>query len=479
MAKEYQTVVGLEVHIQMNTKSKAFCSDSLSFAAEPNTHVSTISLAHPGTLPRANKKHVSNGIKLALALDSEINKLNSFDRKHYFYADLPKAYQITQDRIPICRGGALEITLGNGEKKKVRIHHVHMEEDAGKTIHDYDPNYSMVDLNRAGTPLLELVTEPDLNSGDEVLSFIAQLQQLVRYLDISDGDMEKGSMRCDVNISVRPIGSVVLGERCEVKNVNSKKNAKAAVLYESKRQIKLLEEGVSFNKQTLHFDPETGSTSPMREKEDADDYRYFPDPDLPPVRISQKEIDDIRESLPLFPWEVKRMMMTEFNLSEYDANLLSLKKSTADYYFKMVNQAASKKGLANLMINKIIPESGQEEVSNFKVKPQSIIEFLNLIENETVSSSTAYQKLWPALLDNPNNKPEDLASELGIVQIKDDNVISSIIDEVISENEAQATEYRKGKKKVFGFLIGQAMRKSKGAASPDAVKKALLEALDQ
>lgn len=479
MAKEYQTVVGLEVHIQMNTKSKAFCSDSLSFAAEPNTHVSTISLAHPGTLPRANKKHVSNGIKLALALDSEINKLNSFDRKHYFYADLPKAYQITQDRIPICRGGALEITLGNGEKKKVRIHHVHMEEDAGKTIHDYDPNYSMVDLNRAGTPLLELVTEPDLNSGDEVLSFIAQLQQLVRYLDISDGDMEKGSMRCDVNISVRPIGSVVLGERCEVKNVNSKKNAKAAVLYESKRQIKLLEEGVSFNKQTLHFDPETGATSPMREKEDADDYRYFPDPDLPPVRISQKEIDDIRESLPLFPWEVKRMMMTEFNLSEYDANLLSLKKSTADYYFKMVNQAASKKGLANLMINKIIPESGQEEVSNFKVKPQSIIEFLNLIENETVSSSTAYQKLWPALLDNPNNKPEDLASELGIVQIKDDNVISSIIDEVISENEAQATEYRKGKKKVFGFLIGQAMRKSKGAASPDAVKKALLEALDQ
>ena len=479
MAKEYQTVVGLEVHIQMNTKSKAFCSDSLSFAAEPNTHVSTISLAHPGTLPRANKKHVSNGIKLALALGSEINKLNSFDRKHYFYADLPKAYQITQDRLPICRGGALEISLSNGEKKKVRIHHVHMEEDAGKTIHDYDPNYSMVDLNRAGTPLLELVTEPDLNSGDEVLSFIAQLQQLVRYLDISDGDMEKGSMRCDVNISVRPVGSEVLGERCEVKNVNSKKNAKAAVLYESKRQIELLEEGVSFNKQTLHFDPETGVTSPMRDKEDADDYRYFPDPDLPPVRISQDEIDDIRESLPLFPWEVKRRMMTEFNLSEYDANLLSLKKSTADYFFGMVEQGASKKGLANLMINKIIPESGQEEVSNFEVKPQSIIEFLNLIEDETVSSSTAYQKLWPALLDNPNNKPEDLASELGIVQIKDDNVISSIIEEVISENEAQATEYRKGKKKVFGFLIGQAMRKSKGAASPDAVKKALLEALDR
>ncbi len=474
---QYQTVVGLEVHIQMNTYSKAFCGDALSFGAEPNTHVSTISLAHPGTLPKPNKEHINKGLKLALSLNSEVNKVNAFDRKHYYYADSPKAYQITQDRLPICVGGALEIELADGSKKNVRIHHMHMEEDAGKTIHDIDTQYSMVDLNRAGTPLLELVTEPDLNSGDEVLAFIAQLQQLVRYLGISDGDMEKGSLRCDVNISVNPVGSKILGERCEVKNVNSKKNAKAAVLYESQRQIALLEKGLTFNKQTLHFDPESGRTSPMRDKEDADDYRYFPDPDLPPIRISQSEIDEIQELLPALPWEVKKKMKEQVKLNEYDSTILSSDKKIADYFFNLLEQKANPKLLANLMINKILPHLNGKEMSSIEIEEDVIISFLSLIENEKVSPSTAYQKLWPALIDNPSKPPKDLAQSLGILQIKDDGIISKIIEEVISENSVQAEEYRKGKKKVFGFLIGQAMRKSKGSAAPDVVKKALMDAL--
>ena len=476
---EYQTVVGLEVHIQMNSVTKAFCADSLSFGAPPNTHVSNISLAHPGTLPVANQKHVENGIKLALALGSKINQTNAFDRKHYYYADLPKAYQITQDRKPICEGGALEIELKDGSKKSVRIHHVHMEEDAGKTIHDQSDHYSMVDLNRAGTPLLELVTEPDLSSGDEVLSFIAKLQQLVRYLDISDGDMEKGSLRCDVNISVKPKDSKQLGERCEVKNVNSKKFAKIAVEYETKRQIALLEDGQSFTKQTLHFDPETNTTSPMRDKEDADDYRYFPDPDLPPIHISDVQLEEIKNQMVQLPWDVKDELMNSYGLNEYDSSFISREKDVADYFFRLTKSGSPAKPLANLMINKILPEFGDDNLSELPIPEKSIQEFINLISSNKINSSSAYQKLWPELVSSPSSSPENLAKKLKIIQIQDDSIIDRIVQEVLDENAAQADEYRNGKKKIFGFLVGQAMKKSKGAAPPDAVKTALINALKE
>ncbi|MEE9372330.1 MAG: Asp-tRNA(Asn)/Glu-tRNA(Gln) amidotransferase subunit GatB, partial [Saprospiraceae bacterium] len=367
--------------------------------------------------------------------------------------------------------------LADGTVKSVRIHHVHMEEDAGKTIHDQDDHYSLVDLNRAGTPLLELVTEPDLSSGDEVLTFIATLQQLVRYLNISDGDMEKGSMRCDVNISVMPKGAKKFGERCEVKNVNSKRFAKTAVEYESKRQIAILERGETFNKQTLHFHSESGTTSPMRDKENVDDYRYFPDPDLPPIKISDDQITKINESLPAFPWEVKARLKSTYHLNEYDSNLLSADKEVADYFFKLVEEGADPKLMANLIINKIIPSFGNIGLNKIPVSNDTIVSFLNLIKTNTVSASVAYQKLWSKMIKNPKAAPLEIAKSIGIIHIKDNNAIKKIIAEVLSENTAQAEEYRNGKKKVLGFLIGQAMRKSKGAAPSDVVKKALLAAL--
>ena len=280
--EQYETVIGLEIHVQLSTKSKAFCADDTSFGGEPNTQVSTISLGHPGTLPRLNKKQIEYAVRLGLALGSEINQVSYFDRKNYFYADLPKGYQITQDRRPVCVGGDLEIRVGE-MRKKVRIHHIHMEEDAGKSMHDSDPVNSFIDLNRAGVPLLEVVSEPDLRSPEEVDAYMSAMRQLVKYLEISDGNMEQGSMRCDCNVSVRKKGATKLGERCEIKNLNSMRYARRAINYEVKRQIDLIESGGRVKQQTLNFDPTTGVTSPLREKEDAHDYRYFPEPDLPPV----------------------------------------------------------------------------------------------------------------------------------------------------------------------------------------------------
>ena len=276
---QYETVIGLEIHLQLSTKSKAFCADDTTYGGEPNTHVSAISLGHPGTLPRLNKKQVEYAVRLGLAMGCDINERNCFDRKNYFYTDLPKGYQITQDKLPICTKGGMNINI-DGEKKHVRLHHIHMEEDAGKSIHDIDPHHSLVDLNRAGTPLLEIVTEPDFRSGQEVDIFMKNMRQLARYLEISNGNMQEGSMRCDVNISVRKKGEAEYGERCEIKNVNSMKFARQAIKYETQRQIELIENGGEVTRETLNFNPATGVTMPMRDKEDAHDYRYFPDPDF-------------------------------------------------------------------------------------------------------------------------------------------------------------------------------------------------------
>ncbi|RME95530.1 MAG: Asp-tRNA(Asn)/Glu-tRNA(Gln) amidotransferase subunit GatB, partial [Bacteroidetes bacterium] len=285
----YETIIGLEIHVQLSTRSKAFCGDEIRFGAEPNTLVSPISLGHPGTLPRLNFHHLEYAIRLGLALGSTINLRHSFDRKNYFYADLPKGYQITQDALPICVGGSLAVQVG-GEEKHIRIHHIHMEEDAGKSMHDSADPYSYIDLNRAGTPLLEIVTEPDLRSAEEVDAMMSAMRQLVQYLDISDGNMQEGNMRCDVNVSIRPQGSTTLGNRCEIKNLNSMRYARKAIEYEVHRQIDLVENGQTVAQVTLNFDPNTGVTFPLRTKEDAHDYRYFPDPDIPPVVLTQEYV---------------------------------------------------------------------------------------------------------------------------------------------------------------------------------------------
>ncbi|MEM6965968.1 MAG: Asp-tRNA(Asn)/Glu-tRNA(Gln) amidotransferase subunit GatB [Bacteroidota bacterium] len=367
--KTYETIIGLEVHVQLATQSKAFCGDDTTFGGAPNTHVGVVSLGHPGTLPKMNKKQIEFAVRLGLALGSKINPRNTFDRKNYFYADLPKGYQITQDKEPICIGGALEIKVGE-ERKPIRIHHIHMEEDAGKSIHDVDPKHSLIDLNRAGVPLLEIVTEPDLRSPEEVDAFMTGMRQLVRYLEISDGNMEEGSLRCDCNVSVRKKGDNQLNERCEIKNMNSMRFARQAIQYEQKRQIDLMERGKRVQQNTLTFDPTTGTTSPLREKEDAHDYRYFPEPDLPPVVLAEDFVEKIKAQMPSLPFELFQQFTSEFKLPAYDAELLTEEKETALYFLNLSQGRKNYKAIANLIINKIKPFCNEEKIaiSHFPIK---------------------------------------------------------------------------------------------------------------
>ena len=476
---QYDTVVGLEVHIQLNTLTKAFCGDALSFGDEPNIHTSAISLAHPGTLPVINNQQIDKAILLGLALNCTINEHNFFDRKHYFYPDSPKAYQITQDNEPICIGGFLEIEV-NGKKKKVQIHHIHMEEDAGKTIHDQDPNYSLVDLNRAGTPLLELVTEPDLHSSEEVYEFIAELQKLLRYIDVSDADMEKGSMRCDCNVSVKPKGSPILGERCEIKNLNSKRFAKEAVEYEAKRQIKLIEQGISFTKQTLHYNVEEKKTQSLREKEGAEDYRYFPDPDLAPILLSQEHIQSVRDQMPILPWELKKELIENYGLIPDHANQL-VQDPQIGIYFKNLNQQINDPKLVSaFMINLLFPTLQNKgiEIDQIDIPLDSIEQYLKLIKENKITASIGSQRLWPELAKNPTLSPHALAEKLGLIINNDNDFINSLISTVISENPGQVQQYKKGKKNVIGFFVGAIMKKSNGSVNPKNIQPILLQALE-
>lgn len=476
---QYETVIGLEIHLQLATQSKAFCGDDITFGAEPNTHISAISMAHPGTLPRLNKKQVEYAVRLGLALGCEINKRNCFDRKNYFYLDLPKGYQITQDRRPVCVGGGLEINSGEG-KKYIRLHHIHMEEDAGKSIHDLHPAHSLIDLNRAGTPLLEIVTEPDFRSGEEVEAFMMAMRQLARYLEISDGNMQEGSMRCDVNVSVRRKGETEFGERCEVKNVNSMKFAKQAINYESQRQIDLIENGGAVKRSTLNFNPTTGVTSPMRDKEDAHDYRYFPDPDLPPVVLSEKEINDIKAAMPPLPNELFKKLNTEYNLTEYNSNILTSEKSTALFYLALIKETPHYKSAANLIINKINPFLSEKNISlnEFPISKKQLAAFIQLIEDKKVTSSIAYQRLFPALFEQPEKNVLELATELNLIQSADEGFLDKIVDEVLSKNPDKVKAYQKGKKGLIGFFMGQVMRASKGKAEPKATNDLLVKKLD-
>lgn len=475
---KYDTVIGLEVHIQMNTSSKAFCGDGLSFGKEANTHVSAISFAHPGTLPVSNVEHVSKAIKLGLALGCNINQTNYFDRKHYFYPDLPKGYQITQDNEPICIGGTVTINL-QGEEKKIRIHHIHMEEDAGKTVHDAHDQYSLVDLNRAGTPLLELVTEPDLSSGEEVFAFIAELQKLLRYIDVSDADMEKGSMRCDCNVSVKLKGDPVLGERCEIKNLNSKRFAREAVKFEAQRQIQMVEAGIRFNKQTLHYDPISNKTSVLREKEGVADYRYFPDPDMPPILISDQQLEKIRESLPELPASLKARLIQEEEMNPDYAEQLTSSPSIFAFYKSLCTHHKNRKASANLMINQILPNLGVDKLNMeiFPLSDEQCGAYLKLIDSGKVSTSIAHKELWPRLLEEPVQNPFDLATKLGLIIDQNDDTLKMLVADVIEAHPAQLEQYKKGKKALLGFFIGTAMRKAGGAIDPNALKKELLNAL--
>ncbi len=477
--EQYETIIGLEIHVQLATRSKAFCGDDASFGGEPNTHVSAISLGHPGTLPRLNKKQIEFAVQLGLALQSDINLFSTFDRKNYFYADLPKGYQITQDRRPICIGGHLEISTENG-LKKIRIHHIHMEEDAGKSMHDADPKDSLIDLNRAGIPLLEIVTEPDLRSADEVDAFMTAMRQLVRYLDISDGNMEEGSMRCDCNVSVRKKGETRLNNRCEVKNLNSMRFARRAIEYEVKRQIDIMESGGTVAQQTLNFDPETGITTPLRSKEDAQDYRYFPEPDLPPVIITPEYLEHVKASLVPLPWSLRERFINEFSLPEYDVNLLTEEKTTALFFLELAKHDTNYKAMSNLIINKILPwcQERKLEIGKFPVDFDKLAAFVQLIDQGKVSNSNAYQRIFPQLIEQPERSPLEIAQQLNLIQTSDENFLEQITDEVLAKNPAKVAEYQKGKKGLLGFFVGEVMRASKGKAEPKMTNALLIKKLE-
>ncbi len=477
---KYELVVGLEVHVQLATQTKAFCSDAVSFGDDANTHTSVVSLAHPGTLPRLNEKQIEYAVRLGLALGCEIDRESRFDRKNYFYADLPKGYQTTQDARPIAIGGEMTI-LGN---KKIRLHHIHMEEDAGKSIHDLDPNLSMIDLNRAGTPLLEIVTEPDFRSAEEVEAFMYQMRQLVRYLEVSDGNMEQGSMRCDCNVSVRLKGAKEFGERCEVKNMNSMKFAKMAINYEFRRQIQLLEQGDVVLRNTLNFNPQTGITTPLRSKEDAHDYRYFPDLDQLPVHISKEFVNTIKEQLPQLPWELKETFQKKYGLSSYNATLLTEEKGAAYYFLELAEQDFTNyKSIANLMINKIMPwaKEQQQKVVDFVLSPTDCLSFLELIDKQLVNNSTAYQKLWPELIKQKGQyeTPLALAEKLDLIQKSDSSAVESIVAEILTAHPQKVDAYKKGKKGLIGFFMGDFMKKTKGKYNPKEAQQLLVKALSK
>jgi aspartyl-tRNA(Asn)/glutamyl-tRNA(Gln) amidotransferase subunit B len=476
---KYETVIGLEIHVQLNMNSKAFCADATKFGAAPNTQISPISLGHPGTLPRLNEKQLDAAVYLGLALGSTITPYTTFDRKNYFYADLPKGYQITQDNAPVCVGGQLEIEVG-GQKKHIRIHHIHMEEDAGKSIHEKALSYSQIDLNRAGVPLLEVVSEPDLRSAEEVDAYMSAMRQLVRYLGISDGNMEEGSMRCDCNVSVRLRGATRLGERCEIKNLNSMRYAKRAIAYEVKRQIDLIEAGGKVQQQTLNFDPETGVTSPLRDKEDAHDYRYFPEPDLPPVVLSDQYIEAIRQKMPDLPWALKERLLTVYHLPDYDASLLTEEKATASYFMTLAALSKNYKAIANLIINKVLPYCIDQDLalSQFPVAPEQLVSFIQLIEDGQVSNSMAYQRVFPALIEAPQEAPLAIAKRLNVVQDSDSDTLEALVEEVLSKHPDAVMRYQKGKRGLLGFFMGEVMKASRGKADPKVSNALLRKKLD-
>ena len=464
---KYETVIGLEIHTQLSTQSKAFCGDDASFGGAPNTHVSPISLGHPGTLPRLNKKQVEYAVRLGLALGSEISLYSAFDRKNYFYADLPKGYQITQDRTPVCVGGTLKIRVGE-EEKEVRIHHIHIEEDAGKSMHDAEAPFSQIDLNRAGVPLLEIVSEPDLRSAEEVDAYMSAMRQLLRYLGVSDGNMEQGSMRCDCNVSVRLKESEKLGERCEIKNLNSMRYARRAIAYEVKRQIDLIEAGGRVEQQTLNFDPATGVTAPLRDKEDAHDYRYFPEPDLPPIVLTPEYVEKIRQSLPALPRELYLKFQEQYGLPEYDANLLTQEQPAALFFTALCEHTSNFKAASNLIINKVAPFCNEKGISmeEFPVGYPQLAAFIQLIDEGKVASAAAYQYIFPALAEAPSRSPLEIAQSLNLIQTSDEGLLEKLVDEALANNPEEVERYRNGKKGLMGFFMGEVMKASKGKADP-------------
>jgi len=463
----YETVVGLEVHAQLLTQSKLFSGDSSAFGSAPNSNVSPITLAHPGTLPKMNQKAIELAVKMGLACHSEIVKENFFARKNYFYPDLPKGYQLSQHTTPICKGGYINIRLKDTEKN-IRLNRIHMEEDAGKSIHDLDPNNSSVDFNRAGIALIEIVTEPDLRSGEEAFAFLTALRRMVRYLDVCDGNMEEGSLRCDANVSVRIKGGTVLGTKVEIKNLNSIRNVRRAIEFESKRMVGELSRGLEITQQTRSFDADTGATFAIREKEDADDYRYFADPDLTRFVLTGEFIDTLRKKLPALQEERIKNYIDHYQLSEYDAGVLTEEKNFSDYFEKVVSKGVAPKAAANWMLGPVKAwlNEHQAEVYEFPLSPEAISELIVLVNEGKLSFSNASTRLFHEMLRNPNTSPAELAKEKSLLQDSNSDTIEKLIEQVLNKFPEKVKDYKKGKKGVISLFVGEVMKLSKGSADP-------------
>lgn len=478
---KYEAVIGLEVHAQMLTKSKAYSNDINEYGAIPNSNISVITLGHPGTLPVMNKKTIENAIKLGLALNCNIAENQYFARKNYFYPDLPKGYQITQDTTPICTGGFIDIKDEEKGEHRIGITRIHMEEDAGKSIHDMDVKDTLVDLNRAGVPLLEIVTEPDLRSSQQAYNYLTEIRKLVRYLDICDGNMEEGSLRCDANISVRLKGAQEFGTKVEVKNMNSIRNVQRAIEFEINRQIEVLENGGTLSQETRQYDALKNVTNAMRSKEAANDYRYFPEPDLQPIRVTQPQIEAIRLEMPALPKELFDRYVNEYKLSEYDAYNLTDNKSIALFYESIIAETKNYKAAANWVMGdvKSYLNANGLEIENFPLSASQIAALIQLIEDGKVSNSVASQRIFPELVKSPSKQPIQVAEELNLIQDSNEDSILEFIKEVIKQHPSEVERYKNGEKQLVGFFMGQLMKVSKGKADPKTSNQLLRNELEK
>ncbi len=463
---KYEAVIGLEVHAQLQTQSKLFSGDSASFGAEPNTHISPITLGHPGTLPKTNKKAVEYAIKMGLACHCKIEQDNYFARKNYFYPDLPKGYQVSQHTTPICKGGFVSIKTKDG-KKNVKLNRIHLEEDAGKSIHDADENYTCIDYNRAGVPLIEIVTEPDMHSAEEAFQYVTEIRKLVRWIGICDGNMEEGSLRCDANVSVRLRGESALGTKAEVKNLNSIRNVKKAIEYEIERMIAMVEKGEIITQQTRSFDADTDTTFALRDKEEANDYRYFPEPDLTPFHLTEQFILGIKASLPALPEELYVHYLS-IGLSEYDARQLCDDKSTSDYFEQVIHFSKNYKSIVNWMLGPLrqVVNENNYSFNDINLSPEALAGLISIVEEGKVNFSVASLKILPALLQNPEKNPLQIATELNVLQVHGSADIEAWVNEVLNKMPEKVTEYKKGKKGLIGLFIGEVKKVSKGKADP-------------
>lgn len=473
---KYEAVIGLEVHTELQTKTKIFCSCRTSFGADPNTNVCPVCLGLPGVLPVLNKKVLEYAVRAGLALNCEISRFSKFDRKNYYYPDLPKNFQTSQFDLPICEHGYLDVEV-EGEKRRIRITRAHMEEDAGKLVHHgtsiTDSDYSLVDYNRTGTPLLEIVSEPDMRSAKEAVAYMEKMRAILQYVGISDCRMEEGSLRCDANVSVRPVGQKELGTKTEIKNINSFKGVERAIEYEAMRQAELLEDGGKVVQETRTWDEKEGVTKSMRTKEEANDYRYFPEPDLVPFTVSDEYIENIRKSLPELPDARKERYMKEFGLSSEDAVFMTNDKATADYFEAAVDAGADPKACVNWLMGEFASQLSTDgiEIAKAPVSAENLAALLKLISKGTISGKIA-KKVFATMWKEGGN-PEEIVKAQGLVQISDTAELSKLVDEVVGKNPKTVEDFKAGKKKAVGALVGQIMKATKGKANPRVINELL------